>query len=62
MAFNIDILNKHLLTSEPLITGMRYMSNNKRKFMPSEVFNFLSESDATNINVINDSSYSSGDE
>lgn len=53
---NMDVLNRLLLTSDPLITGMRSNSKNKRRSLPSDVINLLSESDITNVNISEDSS------
>lgn len=50
---NMDVLNRLLLTSDPLLTSMRtnlYFKKN-RKTLYGDVLNLLSESDLTNENV-----------
>lgn len=51
VACNQDVLNRLLLTSDPLITGMRRSMNKKKKTLSSDVLNLLSESDITNLNI-----------
>lgn len=48
---NMDVLNRLLLTSDPLITGMRRNLHKKRNTLPKDVLNLLCESDLTNINI-----------
>lgn len=50
VACNADVLNRLLLTSDPVITGMRSLS---KKSFCSDVLSLLSESDATNVKMIN---------
>lgn len=50
---NMDVLNRLLLTSDPLLTSMRKNINLKknRKNLYTDVLNLLCESDLTNENV-----------
>lgn len=51
---NMDVLNRLLLTSDPLITGMRRQTSKKRKPLYTDVINLLLQSDITNIDVHTD--------
>lgn len=52
VASNADVLSRLLLTSDPVITRLEMRSLSKKSFC-SDVLNLLSESDATNVKMIN---------
>lgn len=51
---NQDVLNRLLLTSDPLLTGMRKTKSKNKKPLFIEVLNLLDENDICNLNIENE--------
>lgn len=47
----MDVLNRLLLTSDPVITGMRAAKKRNKKSLSNEVLELLEESDLLNLQV-----------
>lgn len=49
LACNVDVFNRLLLTSDPVLTGMRKRKNKKNLSHSADVLNLLLESDVLNL-------------
>lgn len=55
VACNTDVLNRLLLTSDPLLTGMRNAKHKRKSPLSADTMNLLEENDICNISIENDS-------
>lgn len=55
VACNTDVLNRLLLTSDPLLTGMRNSKHKRKSPLSADTINLLEENDLCNISIENDS-------
>ncbi|CAH0400138.1 unnamed protein product [Chilo suppressalis] len=55
VACNTDVLNRLLLTSDPLLTGMRNSKHKRKSPLSADTMNLLEENDICNISIENDS-------
>ncbi|PZC78080.1 hypothetical protein B5X24_HaOG202615 [Helicoverpa armigera] len=54
VACNVDVFNRLLLTSDPVLTGMRKRKNKKNLSLSADVLNLLLESDVLNLSFDED--------
>lgn len=54
VACNTDVLNRLLLTSDSLLTGMRNAKHKRKSPLSADVMNLLEENDICNISIEND--------
>lgn len=55
VACNTDVLNRLLLTSDPLLTGMRKANHKRKSSLSADTKNLLDENDICNISIESDS-------
>lgn len=54
VACNADVFNRLVLTSDPVLTGMRNRNNKKYRSLSTDVLNLLLESDILNVSFEDD--------